>query len=71
MIIASSNLATNIVIEIVDAEEVTQTMGELGAKDIQVLRGVEDSKAFEKGMNNTVTAYDLMLIYEKWHREKL
>jgi beta-lactamase class A len=65
MIIASSNLATNIVIEIVGAGKVTQTMHELGAKDIQVLRGVEDSKAFEKGLNNTVTAYDLMLIYEK------
>jgi beta-lactamase class A len=65
MIIASSNLATNIVIDLVDAKAVTRTMHELGAKDIQVLRGVEDSRAFEKGLNNTVTAYDLMLIYEK------
>lgn len=65
MIIASSNLATNIVVELVGAGKVTQTMSELGAKNIRVLRGVEDSKAFEKGLNNTVTAYDLMLIYEK------
>ncbi len=65
MIIASSNLATNMIIELVDAKKVTQTMHSLGAKDIQVLRGVEDDKAFEKGMNNITTAYDLMVIFEK------
>jgi beta-lactamase class A len=65
MIIASSNLATNIVVELVQAKNVTQTMRAFGANDIQVLRGVEDSIAFENGMNNTVTAYDLMLIYSK------
>ncbi len=64
MIINSSNLATNIVIGKVGAEEVTQTMRELGAPDIEVLRGVEDLKAYERGMNNTTTAYDLMKIFE-------
>lgn len=63
MIIQSSNLATNMVIEMVDGKKVTQTMRQLGANDIQVLRGVEDGKAFAKGLNNVVTAYDLMLIY--------
>jgi beta-lactamase class A len=65
MIIMSSNLATNTVIELVNARAVTQTMRQLGAKHIQVLRGVEDAKAFEKGFNNVTTANDLMLIYEK------
>lgn len=65
MIIMSSNLATNIVIEYVDAKKVTQTMRQLGAKDIQVLRGVEDSKAYQKGLNNTTTAQDLMVIFQK------
>ncbi|MDL5045980.1 serine hydrolase [Oscillatoria amoena NRMC-F 0135] len=65
MIIVSSNLATNIVIEYVDARKVTQTMRDLGAPDIHVLRGVEDIKAFEKGMTNSTTAYDLMVIFEK------
>jgi beta-lactamase class A len=65
MIISSSNLATNMVIELVDARNVTQTMRELGAKHIQVLRGVEDSKAYQKGLNNITNAYDLMVIYEK------
>lgn len=65
MIIMSSNLATNLIIEKVDAKKVTQTMRQLGAADIQVLRGVEDSKAFEKKLNNTTTAYDLMVIFDK------
>lgn len=65
MIIYSSNLATNIVIEMVNAKNVTQTMRELGAEDINVLRGVQDIKAYRKGMSNTTTAYDLMVIYRK------
>jgi len=64
MIIRSSNLATNLLIELVDAKNVTQSMRELGANEIQVLRGVEDGKAYRAGLNNKVTAYDLMLIME-------
>ncbi len=65
MIIVSSNLATNIVVELTDAKKVTQSMRDLGAENIQVLRGVEDIKAFDLGLNNTTTAYDLMLIFEQ------
>ncbi|NHE57975.1 serine hydrolase [Cyclobacterium plantarum] len=64
MIIKSSNLATNILIEEVGAENVTQTMRDLGAADIEVLRGVEDLKAFDAGLSNTTTALDMMLIME-------
>src|SRR5678816_4908789 len=56
MIIVSSNFSTNLIIELVDAKNVSATMQQLGAKDIHVLRGVEDGKAFAKGMNNTITA---------------
>lgn len=65
MITKSSNLATNILIDKVGAKNTSKTMRSINANDIQVLRGVEDEKAFEKGMNNTVTAYDLMLLFEK------
>jgi len=65
MIIQSSNLATNIVIDLVGAHNANKTMRELGANDIQVLRGVEDTKAFRAGLNNTTTAYDQMLIFSK------
>jgi len=65
MIIVSSNFSTNLIIELVDAKNVSATMQQLGAKDIHVLRGVEDGKAFEKGLNNTVTANGLMILFEK------
>ncbi len=71
MIIYSSNLATNIVIELVDARNVTQTMRSIGAMDIQVLRGVEDGKAYRLGKNNTTTAFDLMLLFHEIARGKL
>lgn len=64
MITVSSNLATNILIDIVDPKKVTQSMRDLGAMDIQVRRGVEDTKAFDLGLNNTTTAHDLMLIFK-------
>ncbi|MFC3200114.1 serine hydrolase [Parapedobacter deserti] len=65
MITESSNLATNIIIDQIGAKNVMKSMKRIGADDIQVLRGVEDIKAYEKGLNNTVTAYDLMLVFEQ------
>src|SRR6187399_1685984 len=65
MIIVSSNFSTNLIIELVNAKNVSATMQQLGAKDIHVLRGVEDGKAFEKGLNNTITANGLMMLFEK------
>ena len=70
MITVSSNLATNILIELVGAKNTTETLRSIGANDIKVLRGVEDNKAFQLGLNNVVTAYDLMLIYEKLAKNK-
>ncbi len=62
MIIASSNLATNLLIERVTPPRVMELMRKLGARHIRVLRGVEDSKAYERGLNNTTTARDLMIL---------
>ncbi len=64
MITQSSNLSTNLMVDLVGVKNANQTMRLLGAKDIQVLRGVEDGKAYDLGLNNTVTAYDLMVIFE-------
>lgn len=62
MITVSSNLATNVLIELVDAKNVTTTMRDLGAKNIKVLRGVEDQKAYDLGLSNSTTAKDLLMI---------
>jgi beta-lactamase class A len=64
MITKSSNFSTNLIVELIGAKNANNTMHAIGAKDIHVLRGVEDSKAFEHGMNNTVTAYDLMVMFD-------
>jgi beta-lactamase class A len=71
MITVSSNLATNILIDLVDAKNANDSMRKLGANDIKVLRGVEDQKAFDKGLSNTTTAYDLTLIFEKIAQNKV
>lgn len=71
MITRSSNLATNIIIEKIGADNVNQTMRSIGAKDIRVLRGVEDTKAFQQGLNNTTTAHDLMVIFDKIARNEM
>jgi len=62
MITWSSNLATNLLIETVDPRRVTATLRELGADSMNVLRGVEDLKAFDAGQNNTTTARDLGVV---------
>jgi beta-lactamase class A len=59
MISRSSNLATNLLISRLDPARVNATAHALGADSILVLRGVEDGKAYEKGLNNTTTARDL------------
>ena len=64
MIVRSSNLATNQLIELVGAANVTQTSRTLGARKLSVLRGVEDQKAFDRGMINTTTSSDLATLLE-------
>ena len=71
MITISSNFATNILIEYIGANNVTKSMKEIGALNINVLRGVEDIKAFELGLNNTTSAKDLLIIYEKLAKGKI
>lgn len=68
MITKSSNLATNILIGKVGAENVTKTMRSYGADSIQVLRGVEDIKAYELGLSNRTSALDEAIIYERLAR---
>ena len=63
MIVRSSNLATNAVVDLAGGgTNITAAMRALGARDIQVRRGVEDGKAYRAGLNNTTTARDLATI---------
>jgi beta-lactamase class A len=62
MITVSSNLATNILIELVGVENIMETMRDLGIDNMKILRGVEDTKAYEKGLNNRTDALSMMLV---------
>ena len=64
MITTSSNLATNILIELVKPDSIMSTLELLGIRRMQVLRGVEDSQAFERGWNNQTDASDLLKVME-------
>ena len=69
MITRSSNLATNLLIERADPARIASTLEGLGAGEMRVLRGVEDTPAFQRGLNNTTTAYGLMRVMEAVARE--
>jgi beta-lactamase class A len=63
MIATSSNLATNLLLDIVGLANVQKTLQDLGvAEGIDIKRGVEDELAFEKGIFSSVTADGLLRI---------
>jgi beta-lactamase class A len=64
MITVSSNFATNLLIQKLGVENVRATVHSLHADGMNVLRGVEDNKAFAKGLNNTTTAQGLAVLLE-------
>jgi beta-lactamase class A len=65
MITVSSNFAANLLIERVGAKNVQATVDRLGGTGVRVLRGVEDQKAFDKGLNNVTTAKGLAALFAK------
>lgn len=65
MITVSSNFAANLLIERLGVDNIRRTVTSLGADGMQVLRGVEDQKAFDKGLNNTTTARGLMVLLDR------
>ena len=70
MIVRSSNLATNTLISLVGADHAQATARALGATHIRVLRGVEDGKAYDAGLNNTTTSADLAVLLERIERNE-
>jgi len=62
MIMVSSNLATNLLMQKLGVENIRRSVHTLGADGMQVRRGLEDSKAFAQGRNNTTTARALLVL---------
>src|SRR4051812_21543046 len=59
MITSSSNLATNLLLDLVGLDVLQQTLDSFGLEGLDLRRGVEDERAFEHGINNRVTANGL------------
>jgi beta-lactamase class A len=68
MITSSSNLAANLLLEKLGARNIQRTTDGLGASGMHVLRGVEDQKAFDRGLNNTTDAAALLTLLWKLGR---
>lgn len=64
MITVSSNFATDLLVDKLGVANIRATVHALHADGINVLRGVEDNKAYEKDLNNTTTARGLLTLLE-------
>jgi len=71
MITESSNLATNLLIDRVQPGRVTDFVRRLGTNEVVVLRGVEDTPAFARGLNNKTTARGLALVLRRLAERKV
>jgi len=60
MIVASSNLATNLLLDYVTVEYARNVLRNAQVEGVELRRGVEDHAAHEKGINNQVTANGLL-----------
>ena len=71
MIVRSSNLATNILLKKVGAENANNFVHSLGIEGVTVRRGVEDNVAFLLGVNNSATARGLTQTMDLIARKKV
>jgi beta-lactamase class A len=70
MITKSSNLATNLLVDVIGIPTIQLALGELEIDGVRVLRGVEDQRAFGAGLNNEVTANGLLKLLRMIAEEK-
>jgi beta-lactamase class A len=70
MIVTSSNLATNLLVDLIGVGRMQRTLEELGVRGVELRRGVEDERAFADGINNRVTARGLVDVLRLIEEEK-
>jgi beta-lactamase class A len=62
MIVTSSNLATNLLVDLVTPEAIADALGRWQIEGVTVVRGVEDEAAWQAGINNRTTAEGLVAL---------
>lgn len=63
MIVSSSNLATNLLLDYITVEEGQRVLREAGVQGVDLRRGVDDTKAHERNFNNETTAHGLLALF--------
>lgn len=63
MVVWSSNLATNLLLEHVGTDYAAKVLDEAGVHGMRLRRGVEDTAAHEHGMNNETTAQGMVELF--------
>jgi len=63
MITRSSNLATNLLLDYLTPAAVQETLAAARIEGVKIVRGVEDTAAFEQGLNNLATARGLVQLF--------
>jgi beta-lactamase class A len=67
MIVTSSNLATNLLVDLIKVDQAQQMLARHGIRGVDLARGVEDDRAFEANFNNRVTANGLVALFRVIH----
>jgi beta-lactamase class A len=63
MIVSSSNLATNLLLDYITIQEAQRVLREAGVNGVNLRRGVDDKKAHESNFNNETTAQGLLDLF--------
>jgi beta-lactamase class A len=63
MIVSSSNLATNLLLDYITVEEAQRVLREAGVNGVDLRRGVDDRKAHDRNFNNETTATGLLDLF--------
>ena len=63
MIVSSSNLATNLLLDYITVEEAQRVLRDAGVNGIELRRGVDDTKAHDQNFNNETTAAGLLDLF--------
>ena len=63
MIVSSSNLATNLLLDYLTVAYASMVLQEAGVSGVDLRRGVDDTKAHEKKLNNETTAQGLLDLF--------
>ena len=63
MIVSSSNLATNLLLDYLTVEYASKVLRDTGVSGVELRRGVDDTKAHGKNLNNETTAQGMLDLF--------